>query len=261
MRLYEPAPRVKLGQALRGLATSAIDISDGLLADLDHICTLSKVGATVEADRLPVSAIGAKHVDSPTGLTAVVPGRRLRALLHRVAHRSATRSRGPHRRSRVSAHRSRDPQGHRGSAGGFGRKGRSRSTAWDSTISRRPARRDPRRRIPRTSSDWASVFGDRPAAPAPARSPHWRSMGCSRSRCRRLPSPSSQCRCSSWGCGPAGDGRDLGSTPSARSWGQISSSCRCGDLAAGSLGAGARFVLFRLFDIWKPLPIRRSKPV
>jgi thiamine-monophosphate kinase len=74
MRLYEPAPRVKLGQALRGLATSAIDISDGLLADLDHICTLSKVGATVEADRLPVSAIGAKHVDSPTGLTAVVAG-------------------------------------------------------------------------------------------------------------------------------------------------------------------------------------------
>jgi thiamine-monophosphate kinase len=74
MRLYEPMPRVQLGQALRGLATSAIDISDGLLADLDHICTLSKVGATVEADRLPVSAIGAKHIDSAAGLTAVVAG-------------------------------------------------------------------------------------------------------------------------------------------------------------------------------------------
>lgn len=74
MRLYEPSPRVNLGQALRGLATSAIDISDGLLADLDHICTLSKVGATVEADRLPVSAIGASHIDSPSGLTAVVAG-------------------------------------------------------------------------------------------------------------------------------------------------------------------------------------------
>jgi len=74
MRLYEPAPRVKLGQALRGLATSAIDISDGLLADLDHICSLSKVGATVEADRLPVSAIGAKHIETPAGLTAVVAG-------------------------------------------------------------------------------------------------------------------------------------------------------------------------------------------
>jgi thiamine-monophosphate kinase len=74
MRLYEPTPRVNLGQALRGLATSAIDISDGLLADLDHICTLSKIGATVEADRLPVSEIGAAHIDAPAGLTAVVAG-------------------------------------------------------------------------------------------------------------------------------------------------------------------------------------------
>lgn len=74
MRLYEPMPRVKLGQALRGLATSAIDISDGLLGDLGHICELSKVGATVESERLPVSAIGAKHIDSLEGLTAVAAG-------------------------------------------------------------------------------------------------------------------------------------------------------------------------------------------
>jgi len=74
MRLYEPTPRVALGQALRGLATSAIDISDGLLADLEHICALSHVGATVEADRLPVSAIGAAHIDSPAGLAAVAAG-------------------------------------------------------------------------------------------------------------------------------------------------------------------------------------------
>jgi thiamine-monophosphate kinase len=74
MRLYEPTPRVSLGQALRGMATSAIDISDGLLADLGHICALSKVGATVEADRLPVSAIGARHIDSPAGLAAIVAG-------------------------------------------------------------------------------------------------------------------------------------------------------------------------------------------
>lgn len=74
MRLYEPMPRVSLGQALRGLATSAIDISDGLLADLDHVCSLSGVGATVEADRLPVSTIGAAHIDAPAGLTAIVAG-------------------------------------------------------------------------------------------------------------------------------------------------------------------------------------------
>lgn len=74
MRLYEPIPRVKLGQALRGLATSAIDISDGLIGDLHHVCALSKVGATVELERLPVSAIGARHVDTPAGLTAVAAG-------------------------------------------------------------------------------------------------------------------------------------------------------------------------------------------
>jgi thiamine-monophosphate kinase len=74
MRLYEPTPRVSLGQALRGMATSAIDISDGLLADLGHICRLSGVGATVELASIPVSAIGAKHFDNPAGRTAVMAG-------------------------------------------------------------------------------------------------------------------------------------------------------------------------------------------
>src|ERR1700674_4577795 len=74
MRLYEPTPRVQLGQALRGMATSAIDISDGLLADLGHICRLSGVGATVDLGSIPVSAIGAKHCSSDAGLTAIVAG-------------------------------------------------------------------------------------------------------------------------------------------------------------------------------------------
>ncbi len=74
MRLYEPTPRVRLGQALRGLATSAIDISDGLLADLTHICRLSRVGAKVELPLIPVSPIGAKHVGSKEGLAAIVAG-------------------------------------------------------------------------------------------------------------------------------------------------------------------------------------------
>jgi thiamine-monophosphate kinase len=74
MRLYEPTPRVTLGQALRGLATSAIDISDGLLADLGHICRLSGVGATVDLAHVPVSPIGARHVASDAGLTAIVAG-------------------------------------------------------------------------------------------------------------------------------------------------------------------------------------------
>ena len=74
MRLYEPSPRVSLGQALRGLATAAIDISDGLLADVTHICRLSGVGATVELASVPVSAIGAKHVATEAGRTAIVAG-------------------------------------------------------------------------------------------------------------------------------------------------------------------------------------------
>jgi thiamine-monophosphate kinase len=74
MRLYEPTPRVALGQALRGLATAAIDISDGLLADLTHICRLSGVGATVELANVPVSGIGMKHIGSDEGRNAILGG-------------------------------------------------------------------------------------------------------------------------------------------------------------------------------------------
>lgn len=74
MRLYEPTPRVALGQALRGLATSAIDVSDGLLADLTHICKLSGVGATIDLAAVPVSGIGAKHIGSDAGRDAIVAG-------------------------------------------------------------------------------------------------------------------------------------------------------------------------------------------
>lgn len=57
-RLHQPQPRVALGLALRGLASSAIDISDGLLADLGHILARSGVGARVELGALPVSPAG-----------------------------------------------------------------------------------------------------------------------------------------------------------------------------------------------------------
>lgn len=47
MRLHQPQPRVALGRTLSGIASSAIDISDGLLADLGHILERSKVGAEI----------------------------------------------------------------------------------------------------------------------------------------------------------------------------------------------------------------------
>jgi thiamine-monophosphate kinase len=49
LRLEQPQPRVALGQALRGIATSAIDISDGLLGDLGHVLRQSGVGVRIEA--------------------------------------------------------------------------------------------------------------------------------------------------------------------------------------------------------------------
>lgn len=54
-RLFYPTPRVALGQMLRTLATSAIDISDGLAADLSHILKCSGAGARLQVNNLPYS--------------------------------------------------------------------------------------------------------------------------------------------------------------------------------------------------------------
>lgn len=56
MRMEQPTPRVALGQALRGVANAAIDISDGLVGDLGHILKRSKVGAVLTTDWVADSA-------------------------------------------------------------------------------------------------------------------------------------------------------------------------------------------------------------
>lgn len=56
-RLDRPTPRVALGQALRGIASAMIDVSDGVTGDLGHILEMSGVGATVDIDALPRSAV------------------------------------------------------------------------------------------------------------------------------------------------------------------------------------------------------------
>ncbi len=62
LRLHAPQPRVALGRALLDTASSAIDISDGLLADLGHILTCSRVGAEIEFARLPAHAAVAQRL-------------------------------------------------------------------------------------------------------------------------------------------------------------------------------------------------------
>lgn len=52
-----PVARVALGQHLRGIASACIDVSDGLLADLGHLCTRSGVAAEIWLDALPVAGV------------------------------------------------------------------------------------------------------------------------------------------------------------------------------------------------------------
>lgn len=71
-RLDRPMPRLALGQALRGVASAAMDISDGLAADLTHICEVSHVGAEVRGAEVPLSAEARSLVDADPGLIETV---------------------------------------------------------------------------------------------------------------------------------------------------------------------------------------------
>lgn len=73
-RLDRPVPRIALGLALRGVARSAIDVSDGLVADLGHVCERSEVAAVLAFERLPVSALMRQHLQSPVAQSALLGG-------------------------------------------------------------------------------------------------------------------------------------------------------------------------------------------
>lgn len=74
-RHYRPTPRIALGRRLAGVARSVIDISDGLVADLGHICESSGVGAVIETAAIPLSPAARAAIGShPKLLTDVLAG-------------------------------------------------------------------------------------------------------------------------------------------------------------------------------------------
>jgi len=73
-RLARPTPRVALGRALVGVASAAVDISDGLLADLGHVCSRSGVGARIDPALLPVSSAARARVGDTHAREAALRG-------------------------------------------------------------------------------------------------------------------------------------------------------------------------------------------
>lgn len=71
-----PRPRVTLGPRLRGLAHAGMDVSDGLLGDLGHLCRASGLAAEIEADSLPLSIAARAALDAGlgAGLSTIVSG-------------------------------------------------------------------------------------------------------------------------------------------------------------------------------------------
>lgn len=71
-RFHLPEPRLALGARLAPAATASIDVSDGLIADLGHICAESGVGAEVEREALPLSAPARAAVTAEPALWAEI---------------------------------------------------------------------------------------------------------------------------------------------------------------------------------------------
>ena len=102
IRLDRPTPRIELGRALRGIASACIDVSDGLLADLGHVCAESGVGAEVELAALPASPALHSAFDIETRRALQASGgddyelcftapQSARAAIERISHETGTK--------------------------------------------------------------------------------------------------------------------------------------------------------------------------
>jgi thiamine-monophosphate kinase len=72
--LHMPQPRVLLGLVLHNIATSCLDVSDGLLGDLQHILKASRVGAVIQLNDIPTSTYIAAHLNEPLFRNCVLAG-------------------------------------------------------------------------------------------------------------------------------------------------------------------------------------------
>jgi thiamine-monophosphate kinase len=67
-----PEPRLALGQALRGVARAAMDVSDGLVQDLGHLCRAAGCGAEISADAVPLSAAASAALAGDAALLPLI---------------------------------------------------------------------------------------------------------------------------------------------------------------------------------------------
>ncbi len=73
-RLHKPIPRNDVGVSMRGIASSMIDISDGLIADLGHLLEASQVGAEVQLESIPISDFYREHLSDADWGAALTGG-------------------------------------------------------------------------------------------------------------------------------------------------------------------------------------------
>jgi len=92
-RQRRPVPRIALGIALRGIVSAGLDVSDGVVQDLGHVCDASGVGAVVRAGQLPLSPAYRRFTAGrPDALDAALAGGEDYELLVTVPRRRAARA-------------------------------------------------------------------------------------------------------------------------------------------------------------------------